>query len=159
MDITIVVKYLAWKFLRVCYNIPITNNFKISNMTINIKATNMELTLPISDYVNKKIESISKFVGMYEEMIAYVEVGKTTNHHKQGDHFKAEFTVTIDGEKFFSLSEKSDLYKAIDDAKDDLKSRINNSKNRKTTLFKRGAMSVKKMIKGISERNPFTSKY
>ena len=128
-------------------------------MTTNIKATNMELTNAISDYVNKKVESINKLVDQFKEVIVYVEVGKTTNHHKQGDFFKAEFDVTIDGEKFFTVSEKSDLYKAIDDAKDQLISRIKNKKNRKSTLFMRGAISVKKMIKGISKRNPFTSKY
>ena len=31
-------------------------------------------------------------------------------------------------------------------------------KNRRDTLFLRGARSVKKMIKGLSNRNPFTSK-
>lgn len=128
-------------------------------MTTNIKATNMELTSAVSDYVNKKIESIDKFVSEYQDVNIYVEVGKTTNHHKQGDHFKAEFNVDIDGEKFFTDSEKSDLYKAIDDAKDQLIKIIKNGKKRKSTLFKRGAMSVKKMIKGVSSRNPFTSKY
>lgn len=128
-------------------------------MAINIKATNMELTSVISDYVNKKIESIQKLVGSSEQHHIYVEIGKTTNHHKQGNHFKAEFDVLIDGEKFFTASEKSDLYKALDDAKDEVVRRIKNSKKRKTTLFKRGATSVKKMIKGISKRNPFTSKY
>lgn len=128
-------------------------------MTTNIKATNMELTTAVTDYVNKKIESINKFVSSDEELNVYVEVGKTTNHHKQGDHFKAEFDVIINGEKFFALSEKSDLYKALDDAKDEVISRIKNNKKRKNTLFKRGAISVKKMIKGVSKRNPFTSKY
>lgn len=127
-------------------------------MSTNIKATNIELTDAISDYVNKKVESINKFVKDGEEMIAYVEVGKTTKHHKQGDYFKAEFDVAINGEKFFTDSEKSDLYKAIDDAKDELVKRIKNSKKRKKTLFKRGAISVKKMIKGTSKRNPVTSK-
>lgn len=127
-------------------------------MTTNIKATNMELTGAITDYVNKKILSISKFVSFGEEAIIYVEVGKTTKHHKQGDYFKAEFDVTINGEKFFTDSEKSDLYKAIDDAKDEVIKKIKNNKNKKETLFKRGATSVKKMMKGISERNPFTSK-
>lgn len=126
-------------------------------MSINIKATNMELTTAISDYVNKKIESINKYVSNNSEMIIYVEVGKTTMHHKQGEYFKAEFGVTINGEKFFINSEKDDLYKAIDEAKDELVRKIKNSKNKKTTLFRRGAMSVKKMMKGISERNPFTS--
>lgn len=119
----------------------------------------MELTSAISDYVNKKIISIDKLVDEYKDSNIYVEIGKTTNHHKQGDYFKAEFDVTIDGEKFFAASEKSDMYKAIDDAKDQVVKRIKNNKKRKSTLFKRGAMSVKKMIKGVSSRNPFTSKY
>jgi len=127
-------------------------------MATNIKATNMELTGAITDYVNKKIESINKFVSFGEEIIVYVEVGKTTKHHKQGDYFKAEFDVTINGEKFFTDSEKSDLYKAIDDAKDEVIKKIKNKKNKKETLYKRGATSIKKMMKGISARNPFTSK-
>ena len=127
-------------------------------MATNIKATNMELTGAITDYVNKKIESINKFVSFGEEIIVYVEVGKTTKHHKQGDYFKAEFDVTINGEKFFTDSEKSDLYKAIDDDKDEVIKKIKNKKNKKETLYKRGATSIKKMMKGISARNPFTSK-
>jgi len=127
-------------------------------MTTNIKATNMELTLAISDYVNKKIESISKFIPQGEKVVIYVEVGKTTNHHKQGDYFKAEFEVTIGGMKFFTDSKKSDLYKAIDDAKDEIVKQIKSNKKRKNTLFKRGATSVKKMIKGLSKRDPVTSK-
>lgn len=119
----------------------------------------MDLTDAITDYVNKKLEAVDKIVGEYKEVLVYVEVGKTTNHHKQGDYFKAEFDISIDGEKFFTASEKSDLYKAIDDAKDELIKRIKNNKKRKSTLFKRGAVSVKKMVKGISSRNPFTSKY
>lgn len=128
-------------------------------MTTNIKATNMELTPAIDNYVNKKLKSIEKIVTRSEEVNAYVEVGKTTNHHKQGDYFKAEFDMEIDGEKFFTTAERSDLYKAIDEAKDQLADKIVNSKKRKLTLFKRGAISVKKMIKGVSSRNPFTSKY
>ena len=128
-------------------------------MATNIKATGIDLTPAITDYVNKKIESIQKFVGADQDISIYVEVGKTTKHHKQGDYFKAEFDVKIEGESFFTSSEKSDLYKAIDDSKDEIVRRIMNFKKRKNTLFKRGSMSVKKMLKGISKRNPFTSKY
>ena len=118
----------------------------------------MDLTPAIGDYVDKKNEAINKFVESGQDINIYVEVGKTTNHHKQGNYFKAEFDVTIDGEKFFTVSEKNDLYKAIDDSKDQMIKSIKNKKNRKNTLFKRGAISVKKMIKGISKRNPITSK-
>ena len=36
---------------------------------------------------------------------------------------------------------------------------INKNKDRTQTLFKRGGASIKKMMKGLSKRNPFTSKY
>jgi ribosomal subunit interface protein len=127
-------------------------------MNINIKATNMELTGAIADYVNKRVSSLEKF-SKGVEITGYVEVGKTTNHHKQGDVFKCEFDLNIDGGKFFAMSEKSDLYSAIDDAREQIANNVTSAKDRKKTLFKRGATSVKKMLKGLSKRNPFTSKY
>ena len=36
---------------------------------------------------------------------------------------------------------------------------IGKNKGRRQTLLVRGARSVKKMFKGLSKRNPFTSKY
>ena len=128
-------------------------------MNINIKATNIELTSSVNDYVNKRLSSIEKFVKEGEDIAIYVEVGKTTNHHKQGDVFRAEISIEISGNKFYTFSEKEDLYVAIDDAKEEIIRQIKNNKDRKQTLFKRGSTSVKKMLKGISKRNPFTSKY
>jgi ribosomal subunit interface protein len=127
-------------------------------ITKNIKATNIELTEAINNYVDKRLESLKKFT-KGNEIIVYVEVGKTTNHHKSGDVYKAEFNMEISGNKYYSVSEQDNLYKAIDDSKEELVRQIKNNKGREKTLFKRGATSVKKMLKGISKRNPFTSKY
>lgn len=127
-------------------------------MSINIKATNMDLTGAITDYVNKRLASIEKF-SHDNDMTGHVEIGKTTNHHKQGDIFKAEFDISINGTQYFTVSEQDDLYSAIDDAKEEIVRKITHTKDRKQTLFKRGASSVKKMLKGISKRNPFTSEY
>ena len=117
----------------------------------------MELTPAIEEYINKKLGSLSKFGGDVEVSI-YVEVGKTTNHHKQGELFKAEINLGLNGKKFFTDSEKDDLYKAIDETEEDLIRQITYKKDKEKTLFKRGATSVKKMLKGLSKRNPFTSK-
>ncbi len=124
----------------------------------NIKATNMELTGAITDYVNKRLVGIEKFVKDEDKVLVYIEVGKTTNHHRQGDIFRAEFNVDISGNKFYTFSEKEDLYYAIDDAKEEIIRQITNNKDRKQTLFKRGAISVKKMLRGMSRRDPSTSK-
>jgi ribosomal subunit interface protein len=129
------------------------------NINTNIKATNVELTGAINDYVNKRLEGIKKFIKEGDKAVIQVEVGKTTNHHKQGDVFRAEFNIEISGNKFYAFSEKEDLYVSIDDVKAEIVRQISSNKDKKQTLFKRGAKSVKKMMKGISDRNPFTSKY
>lgn len=127
-------------------------------MNINIKTTNIDLTDAISDYINKRLSGISKFEKR-GEILTRVELGKITNHHKKGDVFRAEIFIEIDGTEFYAFSEKDDLYAAMDEAKEDIFRQIISNKDRKQTLFKRGASSVKKMLKGVSERNPFTSKY
>ncbi len=128
-------------------------------MNINIKATNIELTDAIKDYINSRLESIEKSLLNQEESLSvYAEVGKTTKHHKRGDYFKAEFNVEISGKKFYVSSEKDNLYGAIDDAKESLFRKIDYSKNKERTLLRRGAKSIKKMIRGLSHRDPETSK-
>lgn len=127
-------------------------------MNINIKATNTELTDEIRDYVTSRLDRLEKFAKGIP-ITGYVEIGKTTNHHNKGDVFKAEFDITLNGEKYFAQAETEDIHSAIDAAKEELVRKVTHTKDRKQTLYKRGAKSVKKMIKGISDRNPFTSKY
>lgn len=129
----------------------------MKNININIKATNMELTSSIKEYVEKRIETLTKFFSNSADL--YIEVGKTSMHHKNGDYYKAEINLQTGENKFFAQSEKENLYSAVDAVKDEIANLIKRSKDKKQTLFKRGAKSVKKMVKGISSRNPFTSKY
>ncbi|HQM18759.1 MAG TPA: ribosome-associated translation inhibitor RaiA, partial [Candidatus Paceibacterota bacterium] len=125
----------------------------------NIKATNIELTDAIKDYVNKNLLGLDRFItDPKEDLIIQVEVGKTTRHHKSGDYFRAEFNVDISGKKFYVSAKKDNLYGAIDEAKEALFRKIDYSKNRERTLLRRGAKSIKKMIRGLSHRNPETSK-
>jgi len=128
-------------------------------MSTNIKATNIELTDAIKDYVNKNLLGLDRFItNPKEDLIIQVEVGKTTRHHKSGDYFRAEFNVDISGKKFYVSAKKDNLYGAIDEAKEALFRKIDYSKNKERTLLRRGAKSIKKMIRGLSHRNPETSK-
>lgn len=123
----------------------------------------MELTEPIKDYVLKKVTNLDKLLYGIEERGGEVkvnfEVSKSTNHHKSGEIFHSDCLIKIDGKEFYSSADEEDLYATIDVVKENLFNDIQKNKDRKQTLFKRGAMSIKKMLKGISKRNPFTSKY
>ena len=132
-------------------------------MKINFQAKNMELTPAIQDYVAKRVTNLGKLLDKLEEktgeILVNFEVAKTTNHHKGGEVFRAEGSVQTQRGDFFSGVDKEDLYEAIDAVKENLFREISKEKDRRQTLFKRGASSVKKMMKGLSKRNPFTSKY
>ena len=132
-------------------------------MQINLQGKNLELTEAIKDYVLKRVTNLEKLLSNIEankgEAMVKFEVRKTTNHHKTGEIFHADCTINIAGNKFYGSSDHEDLYSAIDDVKEKLFNDIQKNKDRKQTLFRRGASSVKKMVKGLSKRNPFTSKY
>ena len=115
----------------------------------------MELTNSITEHINDRVETINKFLNDNNAIIQ-IEVGRTTNHHNKGDVFRAEFNLKSNDKNFYAESSKSDLYLAINDAKDQIISSLKSKKGRSMTLFTRGARSVKKMLKGISKRNPET---
>lgn len=132
-------------------------------MQINLQGKNIELTEAIKDYVLKRVTNLEKLLSKIEtrggEVNLNFEVAKTTNHHKSGVVFHADCLINIKGEKFYSSADTNDLYAAIDQVKETLFNDIQKNKDRRQTLFKRGAASIKKMLKGLSKRNPFTSKY
>ena len=121
-------------------------------MKINIKTTGIGLTDAITEYVDKKYMPLGKYIsGDTRDTTMEVEVGKTTNHHQSGDDlFRVEMMVHMKGKDVRVVSEKSDLYAAIDDAKDEAERVLSTHKDKKATLWKRGAMRIKNMIRGNS---------
>ena len=132
-------------------------------MQINLQGKNMELTPAIKDHVLNKETTLGRLLSKVEagggEVGISFEVSKNTNHHKSGNVFHSDCLINLRGEKFYGSADEEDLYQAIDKVKENLFREITKNKDRKQTLFKRGAASVKKMLKGLSNRNPFTSKY
>lgn len=132
-------------------------------MQINLQGKNIELTDAIKDYVLKRVTNLEKLLEKIEngegEAKARFEVSRTTNHHRSGDVFHATGHITVNGKDFYSGVDGEDLHQAIDEVKENLFNEISREKDRKQTLFRRGAKSVKKMLKGLSKRNPFTAKY
>ena len=118
---------------------------------INLKATNMDLSDPVTDYVIKKATNLGKILKKIQdaggEVMMNFEVGRTTNHHKSGQVYKADSHVTIDGEQFYASSEQDDLYAAIDDCKDKLFAEIKKKKDKTKALYKRGAQKLKDMVR------------
>lgn len=117
-------------------------------MNISIKTTNIDLTPALKDYTEKRITKASKFLG--KETTAFVEIGKTGNHHKSGDIYRAEINLTTSlGKNFRAVSEKPDLYEAIDDVRDEIVRSVSSEKGKSETLWKKGARKIKFIMKGF----------
>lgn len=118
-------------------------------MKINIKSRDLQITPAIEDYLYKKLETLRRFFGdMNQDLISgEAELCRTTRHHQSGVIFRAEVNLEINGKMFRVESEKDDLYAAIDEVRDDLEREIKKFKEKKDTVFIRGARSIKKAFR------------
>ena len=122
-------------------------------MKIQIKATEIALTPAIRDYVEKRVSSLDKYFQKGGEALASIEVGKTTQHHKSGNVFRAEISLKASGNQYYAVSLKDDLYSAIDEVKDIVSNEIVSNKNKKETLLRRGGAKIKALIKRLNWKN------
>jgi len=118
-------------------------------MNIIIKGTNLELHNDLKEYVNEKIGNLKKFIENESvdsnSIIARVELAKTTRHHQHGDIYKAEVNLQFSGKMLRGVEESDDIYKSIDNVKDELKGMITNYKDERITKTRRGARIIKKL--------------
>lgn len=116
---------------------------------INTKATNLEITPAIADYVEKKIHILEKFFRGADEVLINIEIGKTTRHHKSGEFFKAEIHLTSNGEEYYAVAETEDLYASIDKVKDDIVRELTSKRKRAMRLVRKGGANLKNILRGI----------
>ena len=96
-------------------------------MKINILGNKLDLTPSIKKYINDKFLPLGKTISRFEyerETVLFVEIARSTKHHKKGDVFYAEATLelpqkTIRGEHF-----DKDIRTSIDVVKDIIKEEI-----------------------------------
>ena len=104
-------------------------------MNINIKATQVDLTPALKEYVEEKIGSLAKFLKRWEKeapIEAWVEVARTSNHHHKGEVFRAEGDIKVSGQVFRATEEDADLRVAIDRVRDKLQAEIVKYKEMRT---------------------------
>ncbi len=120
-------------------------------MKHNIKTTEIFLTPAINDYLEKRIANLDRFIpsNVFESAMCYIDLGKTTQHHKNGDFFKTELTVHIGGKSFRATATESDLYASIDIATEGMAEELKSFKDKKAGLIKRGGRKIKNFIKGF----------
>jgi ribosomal subunit interface protein len=119
-------------------------------MKIDLKTTNMSVTPDIKDYLDKKLEALEKLIDPNDTSVScQVELGKTSNHHKSGDIYRAEINLMKDGKQFRAVAEQETIMAAMDEAKDEIVRELKSFKSKQMSLVRRGGAAIKDMIKGL----------
>lgn len=103
-------------------------------MHITIKATQLALMPALREYIEEKLGGLAKLLARFEakgELTLFVEIARTTKHHKRGEVFYAEATLALPGAGTLRIEEyDADVRTAIDRVKDRLKLDIVRHKER-----------------------------
>ena len=109
-------------------------------MNITLKKT-LDVTPALEVYIEEKLSSISKFVEPFDRegsVELYVEVSRTTNHHRKGEEiFMAVADLRLPGKILRGEASASDIHKAIDDVRDILHMEIKKYKTKHSNLPRR----------------------
>lgn len=100
-------------------------------MKVNIKASNLELTPAIREYIENKMETVKHFIGNLDIINFDFEVELTTKHHNKGEIFRAEANLEVAKDLLRVEKTEADLYKAIDKVKDHLVELIKKHKEKR----------------------------
>ena len=90
-------------------------------MEVKIKATRLELTDAIREYIETKMAMVEKYLGTKVKVLNWdFEIEKAVGGQNKGEIFRAEVNLEVPGEMLRIEKTESNLYKAIDKVKDHL---------------------------------------
>ena len=130
-------------------------------MKIIIKTKDIKLNQALRQWIRMKLDPLEKFSKiLYSEIYfdhffgkgkprveAWVEIGKTSLHHKKGPVFWAECQMRFPKRSLRSTAQSKDLRIAITEVKDELQRQLKQYRNKLTAQTKRRARVFKKELK------------
>ena len=114
-------------------------------MKIIIKTKNLDSSLALNDFIEKKFSVLKKFINILKRedelgktlAEVSVEVEKETKHHRKGDIFLVKTLVVLPGRSIMAEANGEDLFSTIVKAKDELKMEIERYKVKKIDINRR----------------------
>ncbi len=114
---------------------------------ISVKATNLELGGGLSALIDQKLAPLGKYIrDNATDSTCRVEVEKLSEH-QSGKIYRVEINLFTDGKPYRAEATEEQAEKAIDTARDELKHELQRVQGKHKSLLRRGAQSLKDMIR------------
>ena len=107
-------------------------------MRTDIKATKLELSGEIKDYIQKKMNMLERYLGNIQVLNCHVEIGLAVGGQKNGQIYRAEANLDLPGELLRVERNATDIFKAIDKVKEHLVDQIKKYKEKKIERKRKG---------------------
>lgn len=118
-------------------------------MNINIKTKGeIQLTNDITDYLDKKLHSLSKFL-QHPDSDPYILAELKEGESAQERKYRVDITIELAGSRTHAVGWGETLFSAIDAAKDELSGRMRREHKKQISLLKKAGRKFKDMIRGI----------
>ena len=117
-------------------------------LTYTITGDNVAIDQEVHDHVGRHYKTFEKFMDPAEDREIDVVVSKNTNHQRENT-YKIEVSFKMRRGDFFVTVENAEIVDGINEAKEKLTREIVSKKDKKRTVFHRGARKVKAFAKGL----------
>lgn len=119
----------------------------------NINTQDIELTQEIRDYLQKKVDSLDKFVPKGETAVnCDVELAKTNDYDSKGQIYYAEINLEIAGNKYRATNYERSLHSAIDRIKEEVSTELRKGKSKRDDEKKKKGAKLKEVMHGFTEK-------
>ena len=116
-------------------------------MNIDLKTKNINLDSSLRIFCQRVIGELEKFIRISKtEPNGWMEIEKTTRHHKKGPYFRAECQIFLPGRSLRAEATAKYLREAITQVKDEMQRQLKDYKNKLSTKQKRGQREFKKSL-------------
>jgi len=112
-------------------------------MKINMKGVRLDLTPSIKVYIEEKIGGLAKYIKRFDtsgQPEVWVEITRTTRHHKKGLVYRAEANLRLPRQILRADHEDFDIHVAVDRLRDKLKMEIEKYKTSQDPKKNRGRL-------------------
>ena len=119
-------------------------------MRYNIKGTGVGTTPEVRSYIEKRLAHVEKF--LERDPTAAIDIELEHAPLRDGEHYRAEFTVSLEGGVFRAEAWGETLHVAVDLAEPVLFRELRRQKRKRLHVFKRGAARLKEYLRGWRDR-------
>jgi ribosomal subunit interface protein len=110
-----------------------------------------EATPEVLAIATKKLTSLKKYLGKKKSIAqTYVELGKDTEAHQNGNIWRANINLDCDGKRYHAHATGEHLESAIALATKELEQELRKAKQRRESLVRKSGVLLKDFVRGFS---------